>query len=242
MLLLCADIVAPHLADTFNYSLVSKNVLDDFKIGKISPLFKNGERERDDLNNYRPISVLPSIARIFEKIIYKQLLDFFNSNKLLSTKQWGLINLHSTVLAFLNSSNNWYINIDKGRGGTQIGVIFLDIKKAFDTIDHSILLEKLSYYGASEDSLSFIKSYLINRTQYCSVNGRLSSIKQMSYGVPQGSILGPLLFIIYMNDLPNAVKSADICMYADDTSMSSTIKNTSDLETKIIPESLIICD
>ena len=85
MFLLCADIVAPHLADIFNYSLVSKKNLDDFKIGKVSPLFKNGERE--DLNNYRPISVLLSIERVFEKIIYKQLLDFFNSNKLLSTKQ-----------------------------------------------------------------------------------------------------------------------------------------------------------
>ena len=118
------------------------------------------ERERDDLNNYRPISVLPLIARVFEEIIYKQFLDFFNSNKLLSTKQWGFRNLHS---------NNWYINIDKGDTN---GVISLDIKKAFDTIDHSILLEKLSYYGASEDSLLFIRSYLINRAQCCSVNGK----------------------------------------------------------------------
>ena len=237
MLLLCADIVAPHLADIFNYSSVSNNFLDDFKIGKVSPLFKNGERE--DLNNYGPISVLPSIARVFEKIIYKQLLDFFNSNKLLSTKQCWFRNLHSTVLALLNSSNNWYINIDKGDTN---GIIFLDIRKAFNTIDHSILLKKLSHYGVSEDSLLFIKSYLINRTQCCSVNGKLSSVRQISYGVPQGSILGPLLFIIFMNDLPNAVKSADICMYADDTSMSSTIKNTSDLETQIIPEYLNICN
>ena len=86
MLLLCADIVAPHLADIFNYSLVSKKVLDDFKIGNLLFL----KMERDDLNNYRPISVLPSIATVFEKIIYEQLLDFFNSNKLLSIKQWGL--------------------------------------------------------------------------------------------------------------------------------------------------------
>ena len=112
MLLLCADIVNLHLADIFNYSLVSEKFLDDFKIGKVSPLFRNGEK--DDRNSYRPISVLPSIARVFEKIIHKQLLDFSNSNKLLSTKQWGFRNLHSTVLAHLNSSNNWYINIDKG--------------------------------------------------------------------------------------------------------------------------------
>ena len=96
MLLLCADIVAPHLADIFSYSLVSKKFLDDSKIGKVSPLFKNGESE--DPNNYRPISVLPSIARVSEKIICKQLLDFFSSNKLLSTKQWRFRNLHSTVL------------------------------------------------------------------------------------------------------------------------------------------------
>ena len=127
--------------------------------GKVSPLFKNGERK--DVNNYRPISVLPSIVRVFKRIIYKQLFDFFNSNKLLSTKQWGFRNLHSTVLALLNSSNNWRINIDKGERN---GVIFLDIKKAFDTIDHTILLKKLSHYGVSEDSLLFIKSYLINKT------------------------------------------------------------------------------
>ena len=96
--------------------------------------------------------------------------------------------------------------------------MFLDIKKAFDTIDHSILLEKLSHYGVSEYSLLFIKSYLMNRTQCCSDNGKLSSVRQISYGVPQGSILGPLLFITYVNDLPNAVKLADICMY----SMSTT--------------------
>ena len=113
------------------YSLVSKNFLDDFKIDKVSPLFKNGER--DDLSNYRTISVLPSIARVFKKIIYKQLLDFFYSDKLLSTKQlqWGFRNLHSTVLALLNSSNIWHINIDKGNTN---GVIFLEIKK------HLILL------------------------------------------------------------------------------------------------------
>ena len=119
MLLLCADIAASHLADIFNYSLVSKNFLYDFKIGKVSPLYKNGERE--DLNNYRPISVLPSMARVFEKIIYKQLLDFFNSNKLLSTKQWGFRNLHSTVLALLNSS---IIGISILIRGTQMELYF----------------------------------------------------------------------------------------------------------------------
>ena len=94
-----------------------------------------------------------------------------------STEQWGFRNLHSTVLALLNSSNNWYINIDKGDTN---GVILLDIKKAFYTIDHSILFEKLSHYGVSEDSLFFfIKSYLMNKIQCCSVNGKLSSIKQI---------------------------------------------------------------
>ena len=114
----------------FQLFLSFKKFLDDFKIGKVCPLFKNGEKllkKKKNLSNYRPISVLPSIARVFEKIAYKQLLDFFNSNKLLSTKQWGFRNLHSTVLTLLNSFNNWYINIDKGDTN---GVIFLGIRKA----------------------------------------------------------------------------------------------------------------
>ena len=127
------------------------------------------------------------LQEYLKRLFIKQLLDFFDSNKLLSTKQWRFTNLNSTVLALLNSFNNWYINIDKGDTN---GVSFLDIKKVFGTIDHSI----------SEDSLFFIKSYLMNRTQCCSVNGKLFSIRQISYVVPQGSILGPLLFIISMND------------------------------------------
>ena len=115
-------------------------------------------------------------------------------------------------------------------------VVFLDIRKAFDTVDHKILLDKLSYYGIEEDELSFFKSYLGDRTQCCSINGVKSKFRSISYGVPQGSILGPLLFIIYMNDLPNSVEGIKIKMYADDTNLTKQITSLSDIKEKLIPE------
>ena len=112
--------------------------------------------------------------------------------------------------------------MDNGRANA---VIFLDLKKAFDTVNHDIIIQKLHCYGITGDELKFLRSYLSNRKQCCSVNGRVSDNEDIACGVPQGSILGPLLFIIYMNDLPNFVKDSNISMYADDTGLSSKISN-----------------
>ena len=147
--------------------------------------------------------------------------------------------MHSTALTLIDCSNNWLINIDKK--GTNFSV-FLDIKKAFDTIDHSILLQKLEYYRIREEELKFFSSYLHNRRQCCIVNSHQSLFQTVRYGVPQGSILGPLLFIIYMNDLPKSIENGYVNMYADDTESSTVVNKCNDITEKVIPDLMKICD
>ena len=147
--------------------------------------------------------------------------------------------MHSTALALIDCSNNWLINIDKK--GTNF-YVFLDIKKAIDAIDHSILLQKLEYYGIREEELKFFSSYLHNRRQCCIVNSHQSSFQTVLCGVPQGSILGPLLFIIYMNDLPKSIENGHVTMYADDTESSTVVNTCNDIIEKVIPDLMRICD
>ena len=232
----CVDVIAPFLTEIFNCSLLSKIFPDDLKTGKVAPVFKSGDR--DNLNNYRPITVLPTIARVFEKLIYQQLYQFLDKHKILGKQQYGFRSLHSTALALSEATNHWLMNIDNGNMNS---VVFLDIRKAFDTIDHQILIKKLSQYGIQDDELNCFESYLENRTQCYSVNGKLSDRQKIEYGVPQGSILGPLLFIIYMNDLPLFVTNAQISMYADDTSLYNNIKSVSEIKDNLIPAFLKIC-
>ena len=154
----------------FTTAISSNQFIDDLKIAKIAAIFRADER--DDLNNYRPISVLPTIARVFEKLIYQQLYDYFTANNFLDKKQYGFRSLHSTALVLGNLTNTWLLNIDNGKMNS---VVFLDIKKAFDTIDHKILIDKLYFYGIVEHELDFFRSYLTYRVQCCSVNGVSSS-------------------------------------------------------------------
>ena len=168
-----------------------------------------------------------------ERLIYKQLYDYFNTKKLLNENQWGFRSLYSTVLALSDCSSDWLFSMDKGMTNS---VVFLDIRKAFDTVDHKILLDKLSYYGIEEDELSFFKSYLSDRTQCCSINGVKSKFRSISCGVPQGSILDPSLFIINMNDLPNSVKGTKIKMYADDINLTKQITSLGDVKEQLIPK------
>ena len=198
------------------------------------------EGDKEDPNNYRLIAVLPIIARVFEKLICGELCSYFTENNLLGNKQYGFGSLHSTALALGKSVNHWLMNIDNGKMNS---VVFLDIKKAFDTVNHEILLQKLSCYGIKDLELMFFQSYLHNRTQSCNINGKMSSYKPVTSGVPQGSILGPLLFILYMNDLPLAVAdNAEITMYADDTSMYRAFNNINSLTDELIPASGKICE
>ena len=133
----------------------------------------------------------------------------------------------------LEATNSWSVDIDNGFLN---GVIFIDLKKAFDTIDHEIILRKMAYFGADQATITWFQSYLSNRTQRCNVSGRLSTPSTISCGVPQGSILGPLLFLMYINDLPNCLREASPRMFADDTNITLTAKTLTDLKLAITPE------
>ena len=207
----CADPISVSLCDLFYKSLLSRIFPDDWKCARVTPLPRQGVAS--DLNNYRPISVISVMAKVYERIVYDQLY-FLSSEEIISTYQSGFRSSHSTVTALLEATDNWAFNIDRGDVNA---VVFLDLKKAFDTVDHDILLSKMNLYGIQGIALDWFRSYLTNRTQRCLVNGSLSRICSLKCGVPRGTILGPLLFLIYINDLPNCLTSCQPRMYADDT-------------------------
>ena len=149
--------------------------------------------------------------------MYNRLYQYLNLNDLLAQNQSGFRTLHSTATALLKCTDDWYCGLDVEK---YVGVIFVDLKKAFDTVDHEILVQKLAHYGIQSSELGWFKSYLSNRSQFTRVNGVDSKVQNIDIGVPQGSCLGPLLFLLYINDLPKTIDNAKVYMYADDTSLS----------------------
>ena len=228
---LAANILAPSLTFMFNQSISTGIVPTEWKLARVTPIFKKGARQ--DVNNYRPISIIPAVAKIFERIIYNQLYEYLNFNDLLANCQSGFRSIHSTLTSLLEATNSWSVNIDNGFIN---GVVFIDLKKAFDTIDHKILLRKLACYGVDQKSLRWFDSYLSDRQQKCLVNGELSGARPVTCGIAQGSLIGPLLFLIYINDLPNCLSKASPRMYADDTSISIAANSLPELEHSINDE------
>ena len=209
-----ADIVAPSLTSLFNISINNGCFPSTWKLAKISPLFKKGSKQ--DPSNYRPISVLPTISKLLEKAVHMQLYSYLRDNNLLSQKQFGFRLNSSTVTASAMFTDKTLSAMDKGQ---LTGAVFIDLTKAFDTVNHSILLSKLCSLGVLNDSPAYnwFESYLSNRCQVTVCNGTKSCPETVQIGVPQGSILGPLLFTLYINDLPDYLEHCDVTLYADDT-------------------------
>ena len=208
----------PSLTLIVNQSLSTGIFPDALKIARIIPLYKKDSMS--SVNNYRPISLLPCFSKIFEKVVHNQLYTYFHSNNLLYLHQYGFRKLHSTESATLEFTDRILNLLDNNKTPFSI---FIDLSKAFDTLDHNILLSKLSFYGIRNITLKWFESYLGNRFHLVDFCGSQSSIKSVSIGVPQGSILGPLLFLIYVNDISNVSPYFNAILYADDTTLTSTL-------------------
>ena len=223
-------IVAP-LVHIFNLSISLGKCPNLLKVAKVTPVYKKDDPR--EISNYRPISILSSISKILEKIVYNRLYDFLNKNKLLNPNQYGFRKNHSTDLALVHIFDK--ITNAMANKENVIG-LFLDLSKAFDTLNHAILIRKLHSYGIRGQALSWFKDYLFNRQQYVTFNGTDSTHLSIKCGVPQGSILGPLLFLLYVNDIVNASSLLSFVLFADDTnifyshSSIETLVNTLNLE------------
>ena len=215
--------IANQLAHIFNKSLQTGIVPDKLKIAKVIPLYKNDNPEQ--FKNYRPISILPCFSKIIERIMYNRLYSFLTKHNIISEKQYGFRKKYATYMALIDLVDKISSNFDEKK--YTVGV-FLDLSKAFDTIDHTILINKLQCYGVRGSACNWFVSYLQNRKQYVVYNKTESECKDISCGVPQGSILGPLLFILYINDIENVSDIIKPILFADDTSLfhSHTCFNT----------------
>lgn len=205
-------VVAP-LTHVFNISLSTGVFPSSWKIAAITPIYKSGNS--DDPKNYRPISLLPTISKILEKIVNKRLVNYLESNNLLSDRQFGFRRNKCTKDAIELLTNSISSHLDSGLSCV---AVFLDLAKAFDTVSIPILLRKLENLGIRGVTLDWFKSYLSDRHQVVQIQGILSNELPVNFGVPQGSVLGPTLFLIYMNDIHQlCIPSAELLCYADDT-------------------------
>ena len=215
-------LITPHvikpLTLIINQSLITGIFPEKLKIAKVIPLFKKDDKLLMD--NYRPVSLLTSISKIFEKVAHNQLTKYFTHNKLFFKSQYGFRGEHSTELASLELVDRIMESFEKKQ--TPIA-IYMDLSKAFDTLDHKILLHKLRYYGIKGKELDWFQSYLTNRQQFVEINGTISDSKSITTGVPQGSVLGPLLFLIYMNDIEVVSSMFDAILFADDSTFKTTM-------------------
>ena len=214
-----SHIVAPVLCHLFNESISQCIFPDKMKVARVVPLHKGGDP--NCVSNYRPISVLNIFSKLLEKHVYKHLYSYLEKNKILNKAQFGFRNSKGTTQAIVRHTSSIYDHLDRN---DLVFSLYLDYRKAFDSVDHGILLDKLFFYGIRGHPYHWFKSYLTNRSQYVNINNVTSDVQFLTHSVPQGSNLGPLLFLIYINDFPSCSDFFDFLMFADDCTLTCPIK------------------
>ena len=203
----------------------------ELKSGCITPTYKKGEH--NNIENYRPICSLNQFSKILEKVIYNQMINFIEKNNLFTNAQYGFRSNRSTESALIELVEYVHIGLTNK---SNIGAVFMDLSKAFDVMSHDILKVKLEHYGFRGSFLDFIMNFLKDRKYFVSVNGLISDIKISNIGVPQGSTLGPLLFLLYINDIINCSNILKFILFADDTTVIYENKNINDLNNVLLKE------
>ena len=210
----------------FSRSLETNQIPEIWKCANISPIYKKGKK--DDVNNYRPVSLTCILCKILESIIRDKVMEHFTINKLFTNRQFGFLKGRSTVTQLLQILDDWTEALESGG---RIDVIYTDFEKAFDKVPHRRLLSKLKSYKIHNSIIEWIKNFLSGRKQRVRVDGEFSSWADVLSGIPQGSILGPLLFIIFINDLVDfSENNLKLYLFADDAKLYRHIKDVSDVD------------
>ena len=225
------SVLAPVIAKMINISFQTGIFPDKLKIAKVTPIYKGGKE--DNITNYRPISILPCFSKIYERVMYNRLVEFLDHNQILTKEQFGFRKNYSPKLALTKLFDLILNNLGNNKFAISV---FLDLKKAFDTLNHEILIQKLNYYGIRGKYNDWFSSYLRNRLQCTVLQNVTSNYVNITTGVPQGSTLGPLLFLIYINDIIKCSELLNFTIFADDTNITYADSNQDSLITTLNSE------